>query len=54
VVQAFDDFRYHRTFDDDRNRARFSARSATRTKGIDMIRFDEAGASIEYGRPATA
>jgi hypothetical protein len=60
AVQAFDDFRYHRTFaDDDRSVVlEFSARVGDKDlKGIDMIRFDEAGRMVEFEvmvRPATA
>ncbi len=59
AVETFDDFRYHRTFvDDDRSVVlEFSARVGDKDlKGIDMIRFDEAGRMVEFEvmvRPAT-
>ena len=51
AVQAFDDFRYHRTFaDDDRSVVlEFSARVGDKDlKGIDMIRFDGHGKIVEF------
>lgn len=59
AVETFDDFRYHRAFvDDDRSVVlEFSARVGDKDlKGIDMIRFDEAGRMVEFEvmvRPAT-
>jgi hypothetical protein len=59
AVQAFSDFRYHRTFmGGDRNAVlEFSAKVGDKSlKGIDMIRFDEAGRIAEFEvmvRPAT-
>ena len=59
AVQAFDDFHYHRTFVDDSRSVvlEFSARLGDKQlKGIDMIRFDEAGRMVEFEvmvRPAT-
>lgn len=59
AVQAFDDFRYHRTFSDDERSVvlEFSARVGDKDlKGIDMIRFDAQGLMEEFEvmvRPAT-
>jgi hypothetical protein len=59
AVQVFDDFRYHRTFIDDERSVvlEFSAKVGGKDlKGIDMIRFDEAGRIEEFEvmvRPAT-
>lgn len=52
VVKVFEDFAYHRTLvsDDGLNLVlEFSARVGERElKGIDMIRFDEAGKIVEF------
>jgi hypothetical protein len=59
AVAAFDDFRYHRTFADDGRSVvlEFSARVGDKElKGIDMIRFDEAGRIVDFEvmvRPAS-
>lgn len=59
ALQVFDDFRYHRTFiDSERSLVlEFSAKVGDKElKGIDMIRFDEAGRIAEFEvmvRPAT-
>jgi hypothetical protein len=59
AMQAFDDFRYHRTFSDDERSIvlEFSAKVAGKElKGIDLIRFDEQGLMAEFEvmvRPAT-
>jgi hypothetical protein len=60
AVATFADFRYHRTFADDDLSVvlEFSARVGDKElKGIDIIRFDEAGRMAEFEvmvRPATA
>ena len=59
AVQAFDEFRYHRTFhaDDHSVVLEFSAKVGGKDlKGIDMIRFDADGRMIEFEvmvRPAS-
>jgi hypothetical protein len=59
AMQVFDDFRYHRTFVDGARSIvlEFSARVGDKEpKGIDMIRFDEAGRMEEFEvmvRPAS-
>jgi hypothetical protein len=59
AVQAFADFRYHRTLVDSERSVvlEFSARVGDKQlKGIDMIRFDEAGRFADFEvmvRPAT-
>jgi len=58
-VQAFSDFRYHRTFIGGERDVvlEFSAKVGDRDlKGIDMIRFDEAGRIVDFEvmvRPAS-
>jgi hypothetical protein len=58
AAAVFEDFRYHREFaDEDSVALEFSARiGAVELKGIDLIRFDEAGRIVEFEvmvRPAT-
>jgi hypothetical protein len=59
ALQVFDDFRYHRTFFDSERSVvlEFSAKvGGKELKGIDMVRFDEAGRIAEFEvmvRPAT-
>jgi SnoaL-like protein len=59
AVQAFSDFRYHRTFTDGESSVvlEFSARVGDKElKGIDMIRFDELGRIVDFEvmvRPAS-
>jgi len=59
AVQAFSDFRYHRAFSDGESSIvlEFSARVGDKElKGIDMIRFDEAGRILDFEvmvRPAS-
>jgi len=59
AVQAFSDFRYHRTFTSGKRDVvlEFSAKVGDKElKGIDMIRFDEAGRIVDFEvmvRPAS-